>query len=299
MTTLDDRTTARTLPMPLLLTELRGVAREYAAGEVHCPERLVVPLPQGVMLSMPAVASDLAVHKLVNVCPGNSAHALPSIQGLVSAYDAATGSPLFTLDAPTVTARRTAAVTLLGIQVLHGAPRHVALVGTGKQAAGHAHALREVFPDAQITVVGRTRERAQAFAQGLAEDLAPPVQVANQVPVDADVVITTTTSRTPVYDELPRADRLLVGVGAFTPDAAEIGQATVLGSDLYVDDLAGARHEAGDFIQAGVAWASVHSLAQALDTPPRAGRPVVFKSVGCAAWDLAACRVAHRELEKA
>lgn len=280
--------------MRSLVSELKRVVPEYALGQVRCPERLVVPLVQGVMLSMPAVSADLAVHKLVNVCPGNQQRGIPTIQGLVTAYDAETGSPLFTLDAPSVTARRTAAVSLLGIEVLHGSPRHVAVIGTGTQALGHVQALSEVHPDAQITVVGRTVERAQAFAHqtGLA------VQTSASVPVDADVIITATTSKTPVYNEVPRAGRCIVGVGAFTPDAAEIGPRTLQDSELFVDDPAGAKHEAGDFLQANVNWASVHSLADALNTTHRPVKPVVFKTVGCAAWDLAACRVARQQLEK-
>ncbi|MGB7483450.1 MAG: hypothetical protein WA909_07265, partial [Castellaniella sp.] len=60
---------------------------------------------------------------------------------------------------------------------------------------------------------------------------------------------------------------------------------------LFVDDPAGARHEAGDYLQADVDWSRVRSLSSLLDEGPPAG-PAVFKSVGCAAWDLAAARCA-------
>jgi hypothetical protein len=61
----------------------------------------------------------------------------------------------------------------------------------------------------------------------------------------------------------------------------------VLASDVFVDDLAGARHEAGDLIQAGIDWDEVRALAsalgaQAVDSAIK--RPVMFKSLGCAAW---------------
>jgi 1-piperideine-2-carboxylate/1-pyrroline-2-carboxylate reductase [NAD(P)H] len=118
------------------------------------------------------------------------------------------------------------------------------------------------------------------------------------IPDSVDVVIALTTSRQPVYDEAARAERLVIGVGAFTPAMVEIGARTLGGSALFVDDEAGARHEAGDFIQAGVDWAQVGGIAAVLDNPallPQK-KPVVFKSVGCAAWDLAACRVAREAL---
>ena len=62
---------------------------------------------------------------------------------------------------------------------------------------------------------------------------------------------------------------------------------------MIVDDPAGARHEAGDLIQAGVDWSGVISLGDVLKGTANVAGPIFFKSVGCAAWDLAACRVAR------
>jgi 1-piperideine-2-carboxylate/1-pyrroline-2-carboxylate reductase [NAD(P)H] len=237
------------------------------------------------------------MHKLVNVCPGNGALGLPTIHGQVTAYDAATGVPLFMLDGPTVTGRRTAAVTMTGIQTFYeGAPRQVLVIGTGKQATHHVHALHDLFPAAQILVKGTSAARAQAFCAAHAGVTPLPD---GAIADDIDVVIATTTSRTPVYTIAPRPGRLVIGVGAFTPEMVEIAASTVLGSDVFVDDPAGARHEAGDLIQAGIDWNTVRPLADALRGEARIERPVVFKSVGCAAWDLAACRVVRDLLRAA
>ncbi|BAN25590.1 bifunctional Delta(1)-pyrroline-2-carboxylate/Delta(1)-piperideine-2-carboxylate reductase [Caballeronia insecticola] len=294
----DEARTARLVPYDRLVDTLAATMLDYAAGRIVSPERMVVPIEGGVMLSMPASAADLAMHKLVNVCAGNGALGLPTIHGQVTAFDAATGVPQFMLDGPTVTGRRTAAVSMLAIRALHGGtPRDVLVIGTGKQAAYHIEALAAVYPDVRIRVQGSRPERARAFVEAhasVSENLAALDEPA--IPESIDVVIAATTSKTPVYTMPARAGRLVIGVGAFTADAAEIGAQTIHASDLYVDDLAGARHEAGDFILAGVDWASVHPLAEALATSSKqlnAARPVMFKSVGCAAWDLAACRVAR------
>jgi 1-piperideine-2-carboxylate/1-pyrroline-2-carboxylate reductase [NAD(P)H] len=250
------------------------------------------------MLSMPATAADLAMHKLVNVCPGNGALGLPTIHGQVTAYDASTGVPQFMLDGPTVTGRRTAAVSMLAMRALAAhPPRDVLLIGTGKQAAYHAEALASVYPDARIHVLGSRAERAQAFC-ALHAAVSPNLVALDDaaIPAPIDVVIAATTSKTPVYTLPAQEGRLVIGVGAFTADAAEIAAPTVLASTRYVDDLAGARHEAGDYILAGVAWDTVLPLATALASPPKIAGPVMFKSVGCAAWDLAACRVARAVL---
>ncbi|HXZ08256.1 MAG TPA: delta(1)-pyrroline-2-carboxylate reductase family protein, partial [Paraburkholderia sp.] len=80
--------TARLTPYASLLEALKTAATDYAAGRIASPERLVVPLNAGgVMLSMPATAPDLAIHKLVSVCASNRERALPTIHGQVMAID--------------------------------------------------------------------------------------------------------------------------------------------------------------------------------------------------------------------
>ncbi|ALG74244.1 ornithine cyclodeaminase [Azospirillum thiophilum] len=286
--------TAARLPFPALCDAVAAAAHDYAAGRIASPERQVLPLPDGgVLLSMPATSTDIAIHKLVNVNPGNGARGLPTIHGVVSAFDAVTGAPRLILDGPTVTARRTAAVSMLGIRTLApAAPRHVALLGAGTQSSGHVAALAALYPGIRVDIHSRSLDGAAAFCarhegQGVAlRPMSGPVDPA------AEVVIALTTSLAPIYDETPRPDRLLVGVGAFKPEMAEFGPTAVHGSELFVDDPAGAHHEAGDLIQAGVDWSGVKSLVDALEGRATAGRPRLFKSVGCAAWDLAAARCA-------
>ncbi len=108
---------------------------------------------------------------------------------------------------------------------------------------------------------------------------------------DTDVVISCTSSHSPVYTQAAQAGRLVIAVGSFNPAWAEIGADTVRASGVLVDDETGAAHEAGDLIQAGIDMARVQGLARVLGQPAPSG-PVVFKTVGCAAWDLAAARVA-------
>ncbi|KXU88738.1 ornithine cyclodeaminase [Paraburkholderia monticola] len=300
----DAAATARLMPYAALVDALRRASIDYAHERIVSPERLVVPLNAGgIMLSMPATASDLAIHKLVNVCASNGARNLPTIHGQVMAFDADTGETLFVLDGPTVTGRRTAAMSMLGIATFaQRAPHEFLLIGTGMQALNHLEAIGELYPDARVWVKGSAPARAEAFCAAQRDkvrELRPLTEAGTTIPASVDVVIALTTSKQPVYDEMARAGRLVIGVGAFTPQMVEIGATTLAGSALFVDDPAGARHEAGDFIQAGVDWARVGGIAAVLDqTQPAPTGPVVFKSVGCAAWDLAACRVARAALER-
>jgi len=292
----DAAATARLLSFADLVGALRIASTELQAGRIVSPERTTLPLQDGaVMLAMPATAPDIAIHKLVTVCPGNMARGLATIQGQVAAYDPHNGLPLFMLDGPTVTARRTAAMSMLGIQSLHGiAPGEVLVIGTGAQACTHVAALGALFPAARVYVIGSSFERAEAFClrnqtlKARLEALRPDL-----IPASVEVVITATSSHTPVYHEPDMPGRLVIAVGSFTPDAAEVATTLVQGSVLYIDDLHGGRYEAGDFIQAGTDWARVHPIADAFSHAVPVERPILFKTVGCAAWDLAACRVAR------
>ncbi|CAE6862455.1 Delta(1)-pyrroline-2-carboxylate reductase 1 [Paraburkholderia aspalathi] len=305
----DAAATARLIPYAPLVDALRRASIDYAQQRIASPERLVVPLNEGgIMLSMPATAPDLAIHKLVNVCASNRTRGIPTIHGQVMAFDADTGETLFILDGPTVTGRRTAAMSMLGVHTFAPAtPREFLLIGTGTQAVNHLEAIGELFPEARVWVKGSSPARAEAFCAahaaqsargGKVRELQPQADPNAAIPDSIDVVIALTTSKQAVYDEAARADRLVIGVGAFTPAMVEIGARTIAGSVLFVDDDAGARHEAGDFIQAGVDWAQVGGIAAVVDNTALlpSKQPIVFKSVGCAAWDLAACRVAREAL---
>ena len=298
MQILNAEQTAQALPYAQLVPAVAQAARELAQQQIQAPERLVVPMAEGgVLLAMPAVAHDLSVTKLVTVHPRNAEHGLPAIQGEVVVMDTATGRRLALLDGPTVTARRTAAVTLLGIQTLAAQkPASALLIGTGAQAAAHADALVEHLGIAQFWVASRSLASAQAFCVALtkrhphvhavvADDLEHALPT-------TDLVLALTTSCTPVIPAHIAAHTLAIGVGAFKPDMAEFPPALLHSRQIVVDDLGGARHEAGDLLQAGVDWARVRSLAAVLDAPMSSSALApVFKTVGQAAWDLAAARV--------
>lgn len=300
MRDLDAARTAAVLPFAALVETLERVLPDYLAGRILCPERQVTqaPVEGGVLLSMPCVGPDLMCHKLLTVYPDNPAAGRPAIQGQVTCIDGATGRVLFAMDGPTATGRRTAAVTLVGIRhLLPQAPRRALIYGTGAQADAHVLALAETWPGIGLVIQGRSAGREQAVGErtGIAVEAASSGAACD----DADVVILATTARAPLYDQPARAGRLVVGVGAFRPDMVEIGPVTIGGSALYVDDPAGAPSEAGDFIQAGVDWERVHPLAEILTGhAPPLDRPILFKSVGCAAWDLAACQVARQVMAR-
>lgn len=294
---LDAVRTAELLDFAKLVHELETACTELADGMILAPERQTLDFFQrGTMISMPATAADIGIHKLVNVMPDNLDRGLPTICGVVSVFDGPTGRPVCVLDGPTVTARRTAALSMLGLQVfLPQAPQHITLIGSGTQASGHADAVASLYPDTRLSVVGNSPDEALQFVNQH-DHLGLQITASDSVPDDSDVVITVTSSRIPVYDEPADASRLIVAVGSFLPEMAEIGTTTLRESQLYIDEPESGHHEAGDYLQANVDWDEVNTLVDALHGDVDHSRPIVYKTVGCAAWDLAAARTALKHL---
>ena len=301
MQILNAEQTARVLPYDKLVPAIAQAAQQLAHGDINAPERLVVGMEgSGVLLCMPAIAADVSVTKLITVHGDNARHALPAIQGEVIVFDTATGRRLALLDGPTVTARRTAAVTLYGIGLLAPAkPASALLIGTGVQAAAHAEALAAHFGIERFRIASRNVGHAKAFCTGLLARLpqvsaeAVTMDALNDACQDMDLVIALTTSTTPVIPAQLPARTMAIGVGAFKPEMAELPAELLHARAIVVDHLAGAGHEAGDLLRAQVEWAKVCDLAQASAWPPSGHEATpVLKTVGHAAWDLAAARVA-------
>jgi ornithine cyclodeaminase len=292
--------TAARLPYVSLAESIREVALERTFGEMQAPARTALPLPEGgVLLIMPASDRDIAITKLVTVHQENARSGLPTIQGEVVVMEAATGRRLGLLDGSVVTARRTAALSLLAARELAPRPNGpLLIVGAGTQGRAHLEALREGLGTSRVFVTSRTVERAASLADH-AENLgmeARAVENPGEALDEASLVVTATTSREPVLPEEVPEGIFVAAVGSFEPEAAELPPALISGSTVVVDTLEGAREEAGDLIQAETAgtfsWENATALEDALRATERPEGRVVFKSVGHALWDLAAARTA-------
>ena len=290
--------TAARLPYADLAESIREVALERESGEVQAPSRTTLPLPGGgILLVMPASGGDIAITKLVTVHPENARSGLPTIQGEVVVMEAATGRRLGVLDGSVVTARRTAALSLLAARELAPRPNGpLLIVGAGTQARAHLEAFHEGLGTSRTFINSRTEERAEVLVEH-AEGLGMEARVVGhpaEALDEASLVVTATTSREPVLPEIVPGDAFVAAVGSFEPGAAELPAGLVGRAAVVVDTLEGAREEAGDLIQAertgALSWENAMPLEEALRTSERPEGTVVFKSVGHALWDLATAR---------
>ena len=269
-----------------------------AEGTASAPERLHASLANGgVLLLMPATDERLTVTKRVTVHPQNAAFGRPSVRGDVVVIDTRTGERLAMLDGATVTAVRTAAVSAVAARWLAPDPSgEMLLFGAGVQAKAHLEAFAEIHGTRCVHICSQSSTRAESLCEygrslGMRVDV---VEDAREVLPQVRLIIAATTSRTPVVAEEVVSGTFVVAVGAYTAELSPklVRRATNPDSILVVDTFEGARHEAGDLIQANVDWDRVRSLESVQYGRSQAADVAVFKSVGHALWDLAAARVA-------
>jgi ornithine cyclodeaminase len=288
--------TAARLPYPLLVAQLRAVLGD---SSVAVPERIVQPLAGGASLFvMPAADAQVAIAKLITFTPANAGTGRPSIQGDVVVFDVATGERRLVLDGPTVTARRTAAVSALAaleLAPVRGGP--LLVVGAGAQGRAHVEAFVELLGVRDVRVASRSETSAQQLAVH-AEALGARAQVVGDADAalqECPLVVTCTPARHVVLRSMPRRDAFIAAVGAVTPQMVELAPALCVHcarEGSVVVDTPEALHEAGDLIQAGLDVATFPTLRGVIDSPLPARGPVLFKSCGWAGWDLAAARAA-------
>lgn len=126
--------------------------------------------------------------KLSTGFPGNASQALPTSDGMTVVMEAATGRiAALLLDGGYLTELRTGAAGALALDLL--APAHIeelAIIGTGGQARYQIEAALQVRTPHQISVHGRDRGRAEAFAGWIADAptpaFTPPCSTAHPSP---------------------------------------------------------------------------------------------------------------------
>ena len=289
--------TAGHLPYPALVSELVRLLHDRT---VEVAPRLVLTLAGGGSLFvMPALDGRTAITKLITYTPGNAGSSRATIQGDVLVFDVASGERRLVLDGPTVTARRTAAVSVLAAQRLAPCRQGpVLIVGAGVQGSAHLEAFAECLGVNEFFIASRSpasAARLVAHAQSLGLK-ARAVPDANAALAECPMAVTCTPASAVVLDTVPRPDAFIAAVGAFTPRMAELGAGLCQHFTTHgtiVVDTADALHEAGDLLQAELDVSRFASLADVVRSQAFNVRgPVLFKSCGWAGWDLAAARTA-------
>ena len=289
--------TAAGLPYLRLADCIKELLRD---ASVKVPPRLVHAISDtSSLFVMPASDRRIAITKLITFVADNPARQLPTIQGDVVVFDALTGQRVCLLDGPTVTARRTAAVSLLAAQLLAPKPNgKLLVVGAGVQGRSHLEAFAQGLGVSEVMVSSRSRASAQALVQH-ATNMGLQAQVvdnADDAMAECSLVVTATSAQHIAMRARPRDDAFVCAVGAFSPRMVEWAPEVCLHMAQHgriLVDTRDADHEAGDLLQAGLdvsQFASLQDVVLNSSVATLKTGPVFFKSCGWAGWDLAAAR---------
>jgi alanine dehydrogenase len=273
------------------LEAVRDAFVAYARGEWTMPPKVYVPAyPAGDFRAMPALGGGHALLKWVTSFPGNPAHGLPTVTGLVLLSDASNGMPVAVLDASAVTALRTGAAAVVAAETLgRQHARTAAVIGAGVN--GEATAQTFATRGREVLVWDVDPVRAKAVAAQVGGTAAASRDEA----LAADVLVTVTPGRAIVLEEASlRPGQHASLMGADGPGKAEIAVAELARVRVFCDDWQQASHN-GDLVhavEAGVlARDDVTQLGDVL-TGTASGRQrdddiTVFDSTGLAIQDLA------------
>ena len=287
------------------------MARAFAAlvrSEATMPQRQIVWLGDGsgALGLMPAHLSSLGAIglKAVTFFPRNEGTELDSHQGAVLLFEAGRGRLLAMIDATSLTAVRTAAVSGLATRLLaRDDAGDLALVGSGVEARTHLEAMLAVRKLRRIRVASKTLERAESFAERESQRhgvAVTPCATVEEAVTGADIVCTVTSSREPVLlGEWLSPGAHVNAVGSSVATARELDTFAVLRSRFFVDRKEAALAEAGDFLipkgEGAIDDRHIRAELGQVVVGAVAGRlaptdVTVFKSVGLAIEDVAAAQ---------
>ncbi len=216
-----------------------------------------------------------------------------TISGAILAFDLVRQRLHAVMASGDLTAMRTAAIAAVAAQTLHGpAPATVALLGAGPVAQRVDEALTHLGLAGEVRVWSRHLARAAELARAHPDVDHRAHTHVNDALEGADLVVTCTPSRTPLFE----ADRLhpravVLGMGADSPGKRELPSALLGSAVIYADVLADALRVGDSAYLDESAAAKVVELGTLLRRNERAsataGQHLVFDSVGSSAVDAA------------
>ena len=285
-----------TLTMPLALELVETSFRRLGGGAAVSHPRRRLQIPGKTILNYMA-ASDAASGylglKIYSIARGAARFVIPL-------FRAETGEMVALIEADYLGQMRTGAASGVAAKVMaRQNARTVGIIGTGLQARTQLEAVAYARKVAVIRAFGRDAQRREKFAKEMTERLGLPVRPvssAEEAVRSADIVITSTTSKTPVLEgQWIEPGMHISAIGSNFAEKREIDVEAVRRCDVIAaDSVEQSKIEAGDLIQAfggdESRWTLVHEFAAIVTgkVPGRTGAEQVtlFKSNGIAIEDV-------------
>jgi alanine dehydrogenase len=296
---LDEAAVGRLLRVEDVIPAMEHALADFSSGKVVQPLRQIVPVAEhgGLLGLMPAYTGDALGVKLVTFYPQNPQNQdLPTHHATIQLFKPETGEPLLSMDGRLITEVRTAAVSAVATKYLARTDASgLAIIGSGVQARSHLEALRLVRSFEHVRVW--SPRHAEDFARQF--DSVRATASAEEAVRGADVVVTVTTSKTPVLSgEWLSPGVHINAVGAAgRPEWREIDDETLRRcARVYVDSRELALQEYGDAIAASHIFAELGEVVTGAKPPRESEEEItLFKSGGLAVEDVATADLIYRK----
>jgi alanine dehydrogenase len=313
MLLLNAREVERLADMPRLVAAVEAGVREQAAGQVVLPPRLNLPNGRGFFRLMPTVMNGSGVMGF----KAFHGSVQDGVRYFIAIYEQASGQLLAMMDAHYLTAARTGATTGVATRFMARADaRHVAVIGSGLEGRTNLLGVCAVREVERVTVFSPNRERREAFAGRMTQELKIEV-IACDSPescVDGADIVVVATNTTGKGDGIAfrgawaRPGMHLNAIGSTMPKLREIDATSFARAGRIVIDCQTRQieEESGDVIDAlakGTYDRGKVVELQEVVAGRAAGRDsndqiTLFKSVGTAVQDVAAGYAVYQEARR-
>jgi ornithine cyclodeaminase/alanine dehydrogenase len=303
MLVLSDQDIAKLLSMEEAIEAVEGAFAQLRMGKAVMPTRSTIMLPRynGSISFMPSYLDESGAQatKIISIYPDNPKRGLPTTAAWIVVNNPETGQVEAFMDATYLTGVRTGAVS--GVAAKYLAPkdaRVAAVFGAGAQARNQAWAAATVRKLDEIRVYDPIKPAVDKFAADMEARLGIPIVKSasgEEACKGADIVLTATTSKTPVVKRKWLGDKVHVSaIGAFYPDWRELETGIIADAKVVIDEWEAIKLESGDILipiqEGAIKESHIHAELGELVTGEKKGRTpkdglTVFKSVGIAIQD--------------
>ena len=303
---LNEREVAQLLPMDECITALEESFKHAGSGSVEIKPRSRMRMPNGFFHFM--AAADEA-HQVFGY------KAYPSFAGpdgskfIVMLYDYESGKLLTCMESGRLGQIRTGAASGLASKYMAKKEAStVAIFGSGFQARTQLEAICCACNIQKAKVYSRREERRNNFATQMSERLELTVEAVDnpqECVSDADIVVTITSARDPVFEGKDLAPGCHVNAaGGNHWLRREIDEDTMKRSDLIVvDSLEQAKLECGDLLwleaRGSFRWNMVTELQDVVGGRIKARASndsiTLFESMGIGLEDIAAAQLVYKK----
>lgn len=302
---------ASLLKMEDVIAALEKAFKDLGGGKAQVPPRNIMEFPnvEGWVGIMQSSLDSLGTFgtKVVSVFKANAVNSKTTTMATILLNSATTGEPLAIIEGGLITAMRTGAASAIATKYLaRNDARIVGLFGAGVQAKYQILGISKVRRISVVSLYTPTKARSRDFARKISKETDAEIKIvksSRKAVEDSDVVITATTSPTPVFEgRWLQKGTHVNAIGAHTKNTRELDTYTIMNAKIVVESREIALKEAGEIliplkegkISKNIIYADLSELA--LDK--KVGRTsdferTIYKGCGMAIEDLATAKLAY------